>query len=77
MGLKPQEIRFGVMAVRHGFVTPEQVVDALEIQVVEDLSKGWHRPIGEILLEQELISRSQFDKVLNALERPKMMALDS
>ncbi len=39
MEAEPEEIRFGVIAVQKGFVTPEKVVQALEIQVNEDLSR--------------------------------------
>jgi hypothetical protein len=71
METEPQEIRFGVIAVKMGFVTPEQVVQALQIQVAEDLSTGKHRPIGTILLEKELMNRPQFEQVLKAMEQPK------
>ena len=69
MEAEPEEIRFGVIAVQKGFVTPEKVVKALEIQVKEDLSKGEHRRIGKILLEQKQIKRSQLDEVLQSLKQ--------
>ena len=47
-----QEIRFGIVAVKKGFVTPDQVVKAFEIQLAEDLSTGEHKRIGNILLDQ-------------------------
>ena len=49
---RKDEIRFGMVAVEKGFVTPEQVVEALEIQVKENLSAGVHRFIGMILQSQ-------------------------
>ena len=69
MEIGSQETRFGVLAVKRGFVTPEQVVEALAVQVAEDLSKKRHRPIGEILLEQEVINSSQLDQVLADMGR--------
>jgi hypothetical protein len=63
-----QEIRFGVIAVKKGFVTPEQVVDALARQVKEDLLTGKHRPVGEILVEEGTISHSQLTQVLKEME---------
>jgi hypothetical protein len=61
-------IRFGVMAVKKGFITPEQVVQALQIQVAENFSIGRHRLIGRILLGQDLITFSQLDQVLKAMD---------
>jgi hypothetical protein len=74
MEIGTQETRFGVLAVKRGFVTPAQVVEALAVQVAEDLSKRRHRPIGEILLEQEAINSSQLDLVLADMGRPMKMA---
>ena len=68
MDTESREIRFGVKAVKKGFVTPEQVVNALDIQVKEDLWKGKHRLIGKILLDQKIISVSQLNEVLDAME---------
>ncbi len=59
--------RFGVSAVEMGFVTADQVVEALRIQVMEDIEKGKHRLIGLILLEQGLITLSQIEGVLASI----------
>jgi len=61
------EKRFGVLAVEKGYVTPDQVVEALKIQVMEDVEKGKHRPIGVVLLGQGLITTSQLIDVLEAM----------
>jgi hypothetical protein len=63
------EIRFGVLAVKKGFVTPDQVVTAMNVQVAEDLKSGSHRPIGIILRDQEIITVQQVNEVLSTLER--------
>jgi hypothetical protein len=52
--------------VEKGLITADQVVEALRIQVSEDLEKGKHRLIGRILLEQGLITLAQIDEVLLA-----------
>lgn len=67
METKHEEIRFGMVAVKMGFVTPEQVVKALEIQVTEDLSQGSHRRIGKILLDQRLIDQGQIDEIVQSM----------
>ena len=61
------EKRFGILAVEKGFITAGQVIEALKIQVMEDVEKGKHRLIGLILLEQGLISLSQIEDVLQLL----------
>jgi hypothetical protein len=61
--------RFGVIALEKGFVTAEQVVDALKTQVEEDLSLGTHRLIGRILLEKQVLTLSQLDEVLSYMEK--------
>jgi hypothetical protein len=64
-----QEIRFGIVAVKKGFVTPDQVVKAFEIQLAEDLSTGEHKRIGNILLDQGIITRAQLDEILRDLKQ--------
>lgn len=66
MKKEPEAIRFGVMAVEMGFVTSEQVVEALKIQDSEACSTGKSRPIGRILLNEGLITLQQLGEVLRA-----------
>ncbi|MFZ7112284.1 MAG: hypothetical protein ACOWYE_11420 [Desulfatiglandales bacterium] len=63
------EKRFGVLAVERGFVTADQVIEALRIQVTEDMDRGKHRVIGRILLEQGIMTLSDIDEVLGLLEK--------
>ena len=67
METQHQEKRFGVIAIESGYVTPKQFVDALKIQVMEDIEKGQHRLIGRILLEQGVMTLVQIDTVLEKL----------
>jgi hypothetical protein len=64
-----QEIRFGIVAVKKGFVTPDQVVKAFEAQLADDLSQGERKRIGKILLDQGLITRAQLDEILRDLKQ--------
>lgn len=59
--------RFGVVAIEHGFVSPEQFVEALKIQVMEDVKSGKHRLVGRILLENGAMSLEQINIVLDAI----------
>ncbi len=61
------EIRFGVVAVKKGFVTPEHIVKALSVQVSENLISGAHRAIGTILFDQNLLTALQVEEVLKAM----------
>jgi hypothetical protein len=70
METEHREIRFGLVAIRQGFVTADQVVEALRIQIEEDLSAGKHRRIGTILLDQGLIALSQINEVLDSMGVP-------
>lgn len=67
MNTEDNEMRFGIIAVEKGFVTAEQIVNALEIQVKEDLSSGKHQRIGMILLEQGYITLQQVNEVLEEI----------
>jgi hypothetical protein len=72
MEAEHHEKRFGVWAVEKGYVTPDEVIEALKIQVMEDVEKGKHRPIGVVLLEQGFITTSQLIDVLEAMgKNPK------
>jgi len=64
MKIEQLEKRFGVTAVKKGFITPDQLVEALAIQVAEDISTGDHDLIGKILFEQEILTMEKIDEVL-------------
>ena len=61
------EIRFGIIAVKMGFITAEQLVEALRIQVMGNIEQGEHKLIGTILLERGLITSEQIDEVVKEL----------
>ena len=58
------EKRFGLVALERGFITAEQLVSALTIQVQEDIEFGSHRLIGKIFVDQNTISAKQVGEVL-------------
>jgi hypothetical protein len=61
------EKRFGLIAVEKGFIKPNDLIEALRTQVIEDMEKGEHRLIGRILLEWGHISAEQIEEILNIL----------
>jgi hypothetical protein len=69
--IQDYEKRFGVVAIEKGFITLEQLVTALRIQVLENVEEGTHRLIGEILFDQGLMSTEQIDQVLKVVLIPE------
>lgn len=57
--------RFGQVAVERGFITPEQLKEALTEQVDDDLTRKRHRLLGDILLEKNFMTANQIEDVLN------------
>ncbi len=64
MGNEYLTYRFGFMAVKKGFATPEQVSKALELQFDENVAVKKHRLIGEILLDMGFMETPQVNQVL-------------
>ena len=62
------EVRFGKVAVDMGFITMDQMLNAIEVQVKENIAFGTHRKIGMILLEDRHITLKQIDEVLMVME---------
>jgi len=63
------EHRFGLIAVKKGFVTPEQFIKAFDIQFKENLSALKHRRIGEIFVDMGLMNASQVKEVLDDMKQ--------
>ncbi len=59
--------RFGAVAIQKGFITLEQLLDAMKDQIVEDLESIERRLIGQILWEKGYISNEQIREVLDAM----------
>ena len=59
-----KENRFGVVAVKSGFITSEQLIEALTIQVLEELKGDKRRLIGKILYEKGYLTMPQIAEVL-------------
>lgn len=57
--------RFAATTVYKGFVSAEQVKDALSEQLEDNILNKPHRQIGQILLARNWITSEQIDIVLN------------
>ncbi len=70
MSMKKIEKRFGVIAAEKGFITLEQIVVAMRIQIADELNKGKHRLIGEILRDRGYMTAKQINEVLKSMGIP-------
>ena len=57
--------RFGTVAVALGYITPEQLKEALSTQTDDNLADRPHRPIGSILYDKGFMSAHQLETVLD------------
>lgn len=71
MPLLATKKRFGALAVEKGFVTLDQVIEAISIQARENIEGKGKRLIGEILRELGYITPSQIYEVLEARFEPR------
>jgi hypothetical protein len=67
MAIKEHDKRFGVTAVEKGFITLEQLFDAMKIQLTEEIEKKEHRLLGRILFDMGVLSPPQIDEVLDSM----------
>jgi hypothetical protein len=67
MGTEFLDKRFGVTAVEKGFITIDQLFEALKTQITEEIEKKEHRLIGRILYDMESLTLSQIDEVLDSM----------
>ena len=59
--------RFGSIAIRKGYITTEQLIEALTQQVRENIYENQHRLIGSILRERGHLTLEQIDEILAAM----------
>ena len=59
--------RFGAIAIERGFISEDQLNDAVEIQIELDLIGTKKKAIGEILIEKGYMSHQQVNEVLGSL----------
>ena len=59
--------RFGQIAVEKGYVTPEQVKQAVSEQIDDDMADRPHRLIGRIFLDNGTMNPQQIEMVLQEL----------
>lgn len=61
------ERRFGITAVDKGFITAEQLIEAMTVQIREELGQRRHRPIGQILVDLGYLNPADMRGVFSAM----------
>jgi hypothetical protein len=69
ISIKEPEKRFGFIAIQKGYITPNDLIEALSVQVEEEAKKGSHRLIGEILVSQGKMTDAQVEDVLGFISQ--------
>ncbi len=67
MTIKDLDNRFGTTAIKLGFITSEQLIEALTVQVKENVNDGIHRLIGSILRDKGYMTVEQIEQVLKVM----------
>jgi hypothetical protein len=61
--------RFGTIAVDKGYINEEQLFKALEIQAKENVMEGKHRLLGQIFVDEGLLTPAQVDEILETMNQ--------
>ena len=67
MTIERIERRFGVTAVESGYATVDQILEAIKVQIMEDMEQGRHRIVGEILIDHGVMNPNQINDVLRTM----------
>ena len=72
---KKNHKRFGVIAVEKGFISDDQLLQALSLQAEENLKSGKHRLLGQILLDLGFMTEPQIEEVLEVINQQLLLML--
>ena len=62
--------RFGELAIRLGFITKDQFIEAMAIQIENELEGTQPKLIGSILLDAGFMTTEQLDDVIKLMAKP-------
>ena len=65
--------RFGTIAIELGYLTRQQLTQALDEQVSDDLNRRPHRVVGAICFDHGWMTPGEIDQVLNAMFNARKM----
>jgi len=63
--------RFGDIAIQKKFITKNQLLEAMTVQIENQLEGAEHKLIGAILIELMYMSEDQVNEVVETMSKPK------
>ena len=66
-----ENIRFGLLALKKGYVTERQLGMAVSLQMKEDIEQAPHRYLGEIMLDMGLLNNTEIEDLLLSLNNQR------
>ena len=67
---KDIEERFGMVAIKNGFITKEQLLEAMTEQITSDLATDGHSLLGAILSANAHMTMEQIEEVVGEISKP-------
>jgi len=67
MSIEYTDKRFGVVAIEKGFISLDQLLESIKIQIEEEIEQGLHRIVGAILVEKGVMNLLQVEEVLHSI----------
>ena len=61
--------RFGTIAVDKGYISEDQLIETLKMQAKENVKEGKHRLLGQIFLDEGLLTTTQVDEILETMSQ--------
>jgi rubrerythrin len=61
--------RFGYFSIKKGFVTEDQLIEAMRVQISSEQKGDKTTSIGEIMKEMGFITEEQINEVINDIKR--------
>jgi len=66
---KHYQKRFGTIAVDKEYINEDQLIKVLEMQAKENVMEGKHRLLGQILVDEGLLTTTQVDIILETMNQ--------
>ena len=66
---KHYQKRFGTIAVDKEYINEDQLIKVLEMQAKENVMEGKHRLLGQILVDEGLLTNTQVDIILETMNQ--------
>ena len=65
MPFKSARKRFGYFAIKKGFITQDQFIDAVRIQVSKEQNGDSYLPVGELMKKMGFMTDEQVEEVIS------------